>query len=296
MATMALPEAPRSSSISPVSWRRVGGRFLASPWPLLLPAALLYGLMGAGPMATVLAMSLREGWGAYARVLVDPLLGPTLENSLVIAFETTACALLLGYVLAAAMWRGGRRRRAIIMLMVMLPFWTGVLVKNFAWAALLQDNGAVNHALAALGLIHHPLRLLHNRFAVVLGMTHYVVPLAVFPIYTAMQTIDPHLDRAARSLGASAASAFWRIIFPLTLPGVYAAGLLVFIVSTGFYLTPVILGSPRDLMVANLVDSYTHETVDFPAAAALSVMLTIILSIVFLFYQRLPREGQHGRL
>lgn len=278
--------------VRPTRW----SRSLASPWWLLLPMAILYGAMGFAPLLTILQMSFSEGWGAYARVLSNPILLPTAENSMVIGVETSACALLLGYVLATAMWRGGPGRRKLMMALVLLPFWTGALVKNFAWAALLQDNGAINTALIAIGLIHHPLPLLHNRLAVLIGMTHVVLPLAVFPIFTTMQAIDPQLERAARSLGASNLAAFWRVVFPLTLPGVYAAGLLVFIVSTGFYLTPVILGSQRNMMVANLVDAYTHETVDFPAAAALAMMLTVILSIAFAFYQRLPKEGQYGRL
>lgn len=268
----------------------------ATPLWLLLPAVLLYGFMGVAPLGTILGMSFSEGWGAYGRVLSNPILGATAENSIVIGVETSACSLLLGYVVALAMWRGGPGRRKVMMIMVMLPFWTGALVKNFAWAALLQDHGAINIGLMAIGITDHPLPLLHNRLAVLIGMTHFVLPLAIFPIYTAMLSIDPQLERAARSLGASAMAAFWRVVFPLTLPGVYAGGLLVFIVSTGFYLTPVILGSQRNMMVANLVDAYTHETVDFPAASALAVMLTIILSLAFAVYQRLPKEGQYGRL
>jgi ABC-type spermidine/putrescine transport system permease subunit I len=205
-------------------------------------------------------------------------------------------AVLLGYFLAATIWRSGPRLRAVLLALVLLPFWTSGLVKNFAWATLLQDKGLVNQALIALGLTRRPLTLLHNRLAVIIGMVHYVIPFAVFPIYSTMLAIDRSLERAALSLGASRAATLVRVILPLTLPGVYAGGLITFIVSTSFYLTPVILGSQKDLMIANLVDAYTHETVDFAGASALAVMLMVVVSVLFALYQRLPREGQFGRL
>jgi ABC-type spermidine/putrescine transport system permease subunit I len=183
----------------------------------------------------------------------------------------------------------------IILALVMLPFWTSGLVKNFAWALLLQEHGIVNEVLRAAGLIDGPLSLLHNRFAVVVGMVHYVLPFAIFPIYNAFLTIDPAIERAARSLGASPLSAIWRVIVPLSMPGVYAAGLITFIVSTSFYLTPAILGSPKDMMVANLIESYTRESVDFAGASALAMLLIAVISALFLLSQLLPKESLYGR-
>jgi ABC-type spermidine/putrescine transport system permease subunit I len=136
--------------------------------------------------------------------------------------------------------------------------------------------------------------LLHNRLAVVIGMVHYVLPYAVFPIYAAMIAIDRQLERAARSLGAPIRQVIWRVTLPLTLPGVYAAALLVFIISTGFFITPVILGSPGDMMIANLVDFYAHQLVDFESAAALAMMVVGAVSVLVYFYQRLRKEGQYG--
>ena len=270
-------------------------RFRSPGW-LLAPAALLYGLMAVAPLLIILQMSFSQGLGAYVRVLTDPLLRPILANTVVISSQTTLVALLLGYYLAATLWRSGPRVRMALLALILLPFWTSGLVKNFAWAALLQDRGLINQGLQTLGLTHHPLTLLHNRFAVILGMVHYVLPFAVFPIYSVMMGIDRSLERAALSLGASPAAALWRITLPLTLPGVYAGGLITFIVSTSFYLTPVILGSQRDMMVANLIDAYTHETVDFAAASALAVVMMLAISVLFALYQRLPKESQYGRL
>lgn len=271
--------------------RRFGG-----PGWLLAPAALLYGLMAVAPLIIILQMSFSQGVDAYVRVLTDPLLRPILINTVAISTQTTLVALLLGYYLAATIWRSGPRVRMALLALILLPFWTSALVKNFAWAALLQDRGLINQGLQALGLTHHPLTLLHNRFAVIVGMVHYVLPFAVFPIYSTMLAIDRSLERAALSLGASPAATLWRITLPLTLPGVYAGGLITFIVSTSFYLTPVILGSPKDMMIANLIDTYTHETVDFAAAAALAVVMMLAVSILYALYQRLPKESQFGRL
>ena len=269
------------------------GRLRGPGW-LLAPAATLYGVMALAPLATVLKLSFSEGLGAYARVLSSPLLQPVLINTVAISLETTVVAVMLGYYLAATLWRSGPRTRPILLLLILLPFWTSGLVKNFAWAVLLQDNGLVNHGLQALGLMRLP--LLHNRFSVILGMVHYLLPFVVFPVYSTMLAIDRSLENAALSLGAGGFAAFWRVLLPLTLPGVYAGALITFIVSTGFYLTPVILGSQRDMMVANLIDAYTHETVDFAAAAALAVMLTAVVLALYVLYQRLPRESQYGRL
>jgi ABC-type spermidine/putrescine transport system permease subunit I len=159
---------------------------------------------------------------------------------------------------------------------------------------LLQDNGPINNALIGLGLIAQPLTLLHNRFAVVLGMVHYALPYAVFPIYSAMLAIDDRLDRAARSLGAPTAAVIWLIVLPLTRPGVYAASLLVFIISASFYITPLVLGSPKEMMIANLVDFYTHQIVDFGTASALSVIILVAAGVLIAVYQTMPKEGQHG--
>jgi ABC-type spermidine/putrescine transport system permease subunit I len=262
--------------------------------PLLLPAGVLYGLLMVLPLVLVLRLSLTDSLTDYGHVLESRLLGRVVENTLVIGVLTTLIAVFLAYIYAAALWRAGPGLRIVLFGLVLLPFWTGVLVKNFAWAALLQDNGAISRVLRTLGGIEHHASLLHNRFAVVIGMVHYVLPYAVFPIYAAMIAIDQQLERAARSLGASIPRVIWRITLPLTLPGVYAGGLLVFIISIGFFITPVILGGPADMMVANLVDFYAHQLVDFGSAAALAVLVTSVVSVLVYFHQRLRREAQYG--
>ncbi|WP_207791868.1 ABC transporter permease [Siccirubricoccus phaeus] len=260
---------------------------------LLLPAGLLYGGLALYPLAGMLQMSLTEGWGHYAEVTQGRLLWRAATNTVAISLTTTAIALLLGYVLAAGLWRCGPATRALLLAFIMLPFWTAVLVKNFAWAALLQDNGVVNGLLQWAGLTTAPVTLLHNRLAVIIGMVHYVLPYAVFPIYTAMRGIDLRVERAARSLGAGTLALFWTVLLPLTMPGVLSAGLLAFIVSAGFYVTPVVLGSPSDMMVSNLVSYYVHELVDFNAAAALAMLILAAITPVIVL-QQFASRGQHG--
>lgn len=261
---------------------------------LLLPAGVLYTLLIVIPLGLLVRLSLADGGAAFATVLGSRLLSRVVWNTLIISILTTAIAVVLGYVLAAALWRSSPKWRNALLAVILLPFWTAVLIKNFAWASLLQDNGLVNSALMALGLTHAPVTLLHNRLAVIVGMVHYVLPYAVFPIYTAMLSIDRRIERAARSLGAGTPSVVWRIVLPLTLPGVVSAGLLVFIISCGFYITPVILGAPSDMMVANLVDYYVHVSVDFGNAAALAVLILAAVLPLVLLRQLLPREGVHG--
>lgn len=262
---------------------------------LLVPLCVVYALLLVWPLALLARTSLEGGLAAYGDVVRTPLFRPVMVNTLVISAVTTAIAVVLGYLCAAAIWRAPAGLRPLAVALVLLPFWTAVLVKNFAWAALLQDNGVFNTLLRKLGAPGHP-ALLHNRFAVIVGMVHYVLPYAVLPIFATMSSLDARLERAAASLGASRAAAIWFVIVPLTLPGVYAATLLVFIICTGFFITPVILGGPRDMMAANLVDLYARQLVDFRAASALAVMIIVGVSLLVSVYQWLPKEGQFGRL
>ena len=275
---------------------RAGAGVIAGRVLLLMPFFVVYGALLIWPLGLMVRTSMMDGTVAYNRVVHNPLLRLAITNTIVISVITTFIAVLLGYLCAAAIWKSRPVLRVVVLALVLLPFWTGVLVKNFAWAALLQDYGVVNTLLRAAGLARSPLPLLHNRFAVIVGMVHYVLPYAVFPIFAAMASIDDRLEKAAASLGASRSKMIGLIVLPLTLPGVYAAVLLVFIISTGFFITPLLLGGPRDMMAANLVDYYARQLVDFRAASALAVMIIVVVSVLVTVYQWLPREGQFGSL
>ena len=262
-----------------------------SAW-LIAPLAVLYGMFALLPLGMILRFSLTNGFENFRSVLGSPLLLRVATNTIVISLTTTAVTLALAILVAAALWRSGPKLHSLIMAFVLLPFWTAVLIKNFAWAVLLQDNGVVNNLLQAAGL--GPFTLLHNRLAVLIGMVHFVLPYAIFPIYTAMRDIDPRLENAARSMGAGTAGVIWHVILPLVMPGIAAAALLVFIVSTGFFITPVILGSPSDMMIANLIDYYVHELINFNNAAALAVLVALLLAPIIVLQQRIARRGQYG--
>ena len=204
---------------------------------------------------------------------------------------TTLISTVIAYFLAFVAWRSGRTGRLIVFAFVLLPFWTGVLVKNFAWTEILQSQGVVNKALMGVGIIDEPLSLLHNRFAVIVGMVHYCVPYAVFPIFAAMVPLDPRLEQAARSLGAGKLRIARHVIAPLTFPGVLAASLLVFIISIGFFITPVVLGGARDHMVSNLIEYYEVQVVNFNVASLLALLVTAAVMMLVLVYQRVPKEN-----
>jgi ABC-type spermidine/putrescine transport system permease subunit I len=259
---------------------------------LIAPLAVLYGMFALLPLGMILRFSLTNGFENFRSVLGSPLLLRVATNTIVISLTTTAMTLALAILVAAALWRSGPKLHSLIMAFVLLPFWTAVLIKNFAWAVLLQDNGVVNNLLQAAGL--GPFTLLHNRLAVLIGMVHFVLPYAIFPIYTAMRDIDPRLENAARSMGAGTASVIWHVVLPLIMPGIAAAALLVFIVSTGFFITPVILGSPSNMMIANLIDYYVHELINFNNAAALAVLVALVLAPIIVLQQRIARRGQYG--
>ncbi|MDR7160546.1 ABC transporter permease [Arthrobacter sp. BE255] len=262
-------------------------------WLLLAPILAFDVLLFLTPLGKLVGSSFTGN--AYQRVLEDPLVIRSLVNTLSISLASTIVTVVLGYVIALVLWHSGTVTRVILFAVVLLPFWTGILVKNFAWAVLLQDNGIVNSFLQAVGLTDAPIELLHNRLAVIIGMVHCLLPYAVFPIFSSLTSIDDRLALAARSLGAKEASIFRRITLPLSAPGISAAGLLVFIISTGFFITPVVMGGPGDMMIANQIDYYARQLTDFSGAAALAVILTVLVSILVAIYQRvLKAGGQHA--
>ncbi|MBT2554750.1 ABC transporter permease [Arthrobacter sp. ISL-5] len=267
-------------------------RRLSGWWLLLAPILVFDVILFLTPLGKLVASSFADN--AYQRVLEDPLVLRSLANTLSISLASTIVTVVLGYVIALVLWRAGNIARVVLFAVVLLPFWTGILVKNFAWAVLLQDNGIVNAFLQGIGLTSAPIELLHNRFAVIVGLVHCLLPYAVFPIFSSLTAIDDRLGLAARSLGAREGSVFRRITLPLSAPGISAAGLLVFIISTGFFITPVVMGGPGDMMIANQIDYYARQLTDFSGAAALAVVLTVMVSIMVAVYQRvLKAGGQH---
>ena len=212
-----------------------------------------------------------------------------LIRTFVVSLSVTLACLLLGYPLAALIARSRGLAANVLLIMVLLPFWTSLLVRTSAWVVLLQSRGVVNSALAWLGLIDptQPLDLIYNRVGVLIAMTHILLPFMVLPIYSVMRSIPPVYLRAASSLGAPPVSAFWRVYLPMSLPGVSAGCLLVFILALGYYITPALVGGPKDQMVSYFIAYYANQVTNWGMAAALSTILLAAVLVLYAVYNRI---------
>jgi putative spermidine/putrescine transport system permease protein len=208
-------------------------------------------------------------------------------RTLLIAIVVTLSTLLLGYPVAYLLASLPLKISNLLMIMVLLPFWTSLLVRTTAWVVLLQQHGVINDALLSLHLINQPLELIFNRFGTVLAMTHIQLPFTLLPIYSVMKTISPSHVRAARSLGAGPFYAFWRIYFPQTLPGIGAGCLLTFILSLGYYITPALVGGPTDQMVSYFVALYTNRELNWGMASSLGAILLVATLLLYYVYNKL---------
>ncbi|MFI8741619.1 ABC transporter permease [Stutzerimonas zhaodongensis] len=196
----------------------------------------------------------------------------------------TAICLVLAYPLAYLLANLPARKSNLLMIMVLLPFWTSILVRVAAWIVLLQSSGLINGALLKMGLIDEPLQLVFNRAGVYIAMVHILLPFMILPIYSVMKNISPSYMRAAISLGCHPFASFWRVYFPQTLAGVGAGCLLVFIISIGYYITPALLGSPNDQMVSYFVAFYTNTTINWGMATALGGLLLLATMLLYVVY------------
>ena len=212
-------------------------------------------------------------------------------RTLVIGVAVTLFALLLGYPLAYWISTLSERRANLVMILVLIPFWTSVLVRVAAWIVLLQSEGLVNKALIGSGLISQPLALLFNRVGVYISMTHILLPFMILPLYSVMKSIPPTYQRAAVSLGSHPFAAFWRVYVPQTYPGIGAGALLVFILANGYYITPALLGGPNDQMVSYYVAYFTNVTINWGMACALGGLLLAATLVLYAIYNRFTRSN-----
>lgn len=215
-----------------------------------------------------------------------------LGRTLLISVSVTLLALVLGFPVAYLVANAPKRIAGLLMILVLLPFWTSLLVRSAAWIVLLQDQGLINGALQATGIVSEPMRLIFNRTGVVVAMTHVLLPFMILPMIATMKAIPPTYMRAALSLGAHPAIAFVRVYLPQTLPGVAAGVLLVFIMALGYYVTPALVGGAEDQMLAYFIAFYTTSSANWGLAAALGVMLLTATAILYLVYARLVGMGQ----
>ena len=218
----------------------------------------------------------------YARIFESALYRRTFVVTFQISIAVTVICILLGYPLCYLLTKVKDRTAAILMVFVLVPFWTSVLVRTYAWLVLLQRNGIINSSLMSLGIIEEPLQLAHNLTGSIIGMVHIMLPFLILPLYATMRNIDTDLVRAAVGLGSSPRGAFWRVFFPMSLPGLFAGIVLVFILSLGFFVTPALLGGGRVQMLAQRIESTITIYSNWGAASALGVVL-LLLALVMIW-------------
>ncbi len=258
--------------------------------PLLLYLLVLYALPVAGMMLRSIA---EPHWtlANYAALLHDPVYALVLWITLRISLVVTVVVLLLGYPVAYLLARLPPARSNLLMILVLLPFWSSILVRSYAWMVLLGRNGIINQLLLWSGVIATPLKLLNTTFAVYVAMVHVLLPFMILPLFAALRAIDPSLLRAGASLGARPGAVFRQIVLPLSLAGVSAGCLLVFILALGFYITPALVGSPRDLMMAILIQQQI-DLFNWPLGSALGVVLLAAALGTFAVFTRVLRVEQ----
>jgi putative spermidine/putrescine transport system permease protein/mannopine transport system permease protein len=251
------------------------------------------------PLAYVVYTSLWIDGGlslsAYRRLLGSELFLRTLWSTFQISITASVASLLLGYPIAMHLAKQTPRKRAIYMVLVLVPFWTSILVKSYAFTILLGRDGLVNQLLSTAFHTRVQLPLLFNRFGVMVGMTNYLIPFIVFPVLASLLSIDKALYRASEIMGAKPPRIFFRITLPLSLPGVAAAVLSTTVMSMGFFVIPALLGGRRDAMMSNLVDFYTRETMDWNMASAIGVILLAIVTLAAMGAEQFQRRDAKKR-
>jgi putative spermidine/putrescine transport system permease protein len=212
-----------------------------------------------------------------------------LARTFQISFVVTLLCLLLAYPLAYWLSTLPERKANILMILVLVPFWTSILVRVAAWIVLLQSEGLVNGALLGIGVISEPLALLFNRTGVIISMVHILLPFMILPLYSVMKSVPPTYVRAAVSLGSAPLAAFMRVYVPQTFPGVGAGALLVFILSIGYYITPALLGGADDQMLSYYIARYTNVEVNWGMACALGALLLVTTLVLYALYRRIGK-------
>ena len=266
-------------------------------WTLLLPSAFWLFVFFIAPLFIVLAYSFLER-GTYGGVVwnftlenykrtFDPLYFNTFLRSFYIAAITTFFTLLIGYPLAYYIATRPAKRRGTLVLALMIPFWTNFLIRTYAWLTILRTNtGLINVSLMSLGIIQKPLPLFGNDLAIVIGLVYGWLPDMILPIYATLERLDPSLLEAASDLYASGTKVFLRVIWPLSLPGVVAGSMLVFIPSLGAFVTPAILGGGKSLMIGNIISNQFLAAHDWPFGSAISFVMMAVMLIATLIYFR----------
>ena len=225
-------------------------------------------------------------WENYDRIFQSQLYIKTFIVTLKISFITLFFCILLGYPLCYWLSQLPDRLAGILMVFVLLPFWTSILVRTYAWLVILQRNGIINDTLISIGWIDEPLQLAHNLTGSIIGMVHILLPFFILPLFASMRSIDTNFIRAAISLGSTPRGAFWRVFFKMSLPGFFAGTVLVFVLALGTYVTPALLGGGKIQMLAQRIDSTIMLYSNWGAASALGVVLLILAFVTIWVFNR----------
>lgn len=257
-----------------------------------MPAALFVGIAFVMPIVLMAWRSFTDPSPRnYLVFFESALYRNVLWTTIRTAALVTVVTLVLAYPYALLMHLSGKVMAAVLGLVVLLPFWSSFLVRSYAWIVLLQNSGVINSTLLDAGLIDSPIQLMRNTIGVAVGLTHIFLPFMVLPIYSTMRRVEPDLVPAANSLGAKPFVAFRRVFVPLTKPGVIAGCLLVFVLALGFYITPALLGNPRNMMYSELVELQISRLLDFGVGSALAMILLVVTGLMLAVGGRFIRVG-----
>ncbi|MGK3115519.1 ABC transporter permease subunit [Candidatus Pantoea formicae] len=266
-------------------------RLTLHPLWLTAPGLLFLAIFLAWPTLKLMLLSFQDSDGHFSLDVWSQMFGAGIYvkvtiNTFIIALQTTLVCLLIAYPVAYWLAQCGENARRRLMWLILLPFWTSALLKNFAWMVLLSRRGILSEILMGLGA-DQPLNVLYTRGVVVFAMVHSMLPLAIITMLPTMTSIDHRLMPASHTLGASRAQAFWRIFFPLSMPGLVAACLLIFIGSLGFFITPALLGSPQDSVIGQLLITQVQQLLNWRLAGAIAMLLLVVTLLVCFCYDKL---------
>ena len=267
------------------------------PWLLLSPSLTAVFLLLVVPVCFVIVYSfwLRAPSGAdipafqfgnYAKFFEDFFYPSLMIRTIRVALETVFLCLVLGYIPAYFFYRTESKLKPFLMILIMLPFWISFIIRTLSWINILGDSGLINHVFIKFGIISSPLPMLYNEGAVLMGLLQYLLPFMILNIYVSLDGIDKSLTEAATSLGCTEWQAFKEVTLPLSLPGISAGCLLVFVLTCGTYLPPMILGGPGNDMIANLIFKRIIGTLDWPFGSAISTILLGLLGIIVFTYNK----------
>ncbi|NDK90137.1 ABC transporter permease [Gordonia desulfuricans] len=257
-------------------WRKA---FAFDGWgALALPLLVFLGLLFVVPIVALIAKSFTDptvGFENYRAIFADSVYVRVLINTFVVALTVTVVTLALGYPYAYVMTLVSPKWRALMMVVILIPFWTSILVRSFALIVLLRDTGVLNTIAMNAGILDEPMPILRTLPGVIFGMVQIALPFMVLPIYASMRSIDPRLSLAAQALGDRPSGAFWRVFVPLSASGVAAGTLLTFVQALGYYITPALLGGPKNMMIGELIVQQVSTVLRFGFASALAVLLLV---------------------